>query len=224
MKCVVTAGPSYEELDQVRRLTNFSTGTLGSQLADYLVEQGHEVELLRGHYSTCRPETKTQRLQIFTTGADLSRRLEELRGTEVGALFHAAAIGDFAFGKIWRGTVGGELTEVVSPKIATRGEPLLAELRPTPKIIARLRTLFPAARLIGWKFEVEGGRNRVVVAAARQMKENQTDACVANGPGYGTGFGLVTGSGHCRHLPQKEDLFAALASLLKLDRSDASQS
>ena len=27
MKCIVTAGPTYEELDEVRRMTNFSTGT-----------------------------------------------------------------------------------------------------------------------------------------------------------------------------------------------------
>ena len=50
MKCIVTAGPTYEELDDVRRLTNFSTGTLGTELANYLVDHGHEVELLRGHY------------------------------------------------------------------------------------------------------------------------------------------------------------------------------
>ncbi|HZM01904.1 MAG TPA: phosphopantothenoylcysteine decarboxylase [Candidatus Saccharimonadales bacterium] len=223
MKCIVTAGPSYEELDQVRRLTNFSTGALGSALADYLVEQGHEVELLRGHYSTCRGETRAQRLQIFTTGADLSRRLEELRGPGVRAVFHAAAVGDFAFGKIWRRGQGGELTEVTSPKISTRGEPLLAELLPTPKISGRLRTWFPAARLVGWKFEVEGSRDRVVAEAERQRQQNQTDACVANGPGYGAGFGLVTGAGQCLDLTEKSDLFAALGSLLKLDRSDPPQ-
>ena len=36
MNCVVTAGPTYEPLDDVRRLTNFSTGKLGSQLGDFL--------------------------------------------------------------------------------------------------------------------------------------------------------------------------------------------
>jgi len=33
MKCIVTAGPTYEELDEVRRMANFSTGTLGTELA-----------------------------------------------------------------------------------------------------------------------------------------------------------------------------------------------
>ena len=40
MKCIVTAGPTYEPLDKVRRLTNFSTGQLGTELANHLAGQG----------------------------------------------------------------------------------------------------------------------------------------------------------------------------------------
>ena len=36
MRCIVTAGPTYEPLDEVRRLTNFSTGRLGIELANFL--------------------------------------------------------------------------------------------------------------------------------------------------------------------------------------------
>src|SRR5687768_14363623 len=39
VNCVITAGPTYEPLDEVRRLTNFSTGRLGSELATYLTSQ-----------------------------------------------------------------------------------------------------------------------------------------------------------------------------------------
>ncbi|HYG35630.1 MAG TPA: phosphopantothenoylcysteine decarboxylase, partial [Clostridia bacterium] len=46
MRCIVTAGPTYESLDNVRRLTNFSTGRLGSELVNFLTERGHEVILL----------------------------------------------------------------------------------------------------------------------------------------------------------------------------------
>ena len=48
MKVIVTAGPSYEPIDQVRRLTNFSTGELGLRLADALAQAGCEVWCLRG--------------------------------------------------------------------------------------------------------------------------------------------------------------------------------
>ena len=36
MNCIVTAGPTFEPLDDVRRLTNFSTGRLGTELANFL--------------------------------------------------------------------------------------------------------------------------------------------------------------------------------------------
>jgi len=41
MRCIVTAGPTYEPLDKVRRLTNFSSGRLGSELGDFLTDRGH---------------------------------------------------------------------------------------------------------------------------------------------------------------------------------------
>ncbi|MGD0411613.1 MAG: phosphopantothenoylcysteine decarboxylase [Verrucomicrobiota bacterium] len=122
MKCVVTAGPTYEELDEVRRLTNFSTGALGSGLADYLAGLGHEVELLIGYYSTCPPAAKAQRRQTFTTTADLRRRLAALASPDVGAVFHAAAVSDFTFGKIWERAAAGELREIKAAKIPTRAD------------------------------------------------------------------------------------------------------
>lgn len=211
MKCIVTAGPTYEELDDVRRMTNFSTGALGTELADYLVEAGHEVVLLRGYYSTCRIEPKTSRLQVFTTTADLSRQLKKLRSSKTGAVFHAAAVSDFSFGKIWRRTPGNKLVEIKSGKISTKAGPVLAELQPTPKIIVRLRGWFPKARLVGWKYEVDGNRKTSVSHACYQLNSNQTDASVVNGPAYGKGFGLVTHSDSVFHCPDKRALFKALA-------------
>ena len=152
MKCIVTAGPTFEELDEVRRLTNFSTGTLGTELANFLVERGHEVELLRGEGSTCRLEPKAQRVQDFTTTADLRQRLKALGGSSAAAVFHAAAVSDFRFGKVWERTVDGTLKEIRSGKISTHGGTILAELKPTPKIISELRDWFPTGFLAGWKY------------------------------------------------------------------------
>jgi phosphopantothenate---cysteine ligase (CTP) len=214
MKCIVTTGPTYEELDEVRRLTNFSTGTLGTELADFLTERGHEVELLRGQGATCRLEPKAQRVQIFTTTADLRRRLQALGASGAGAVFHAAAVSDFTFGKIWERAADGGLKEIRSPKISTRGGNILAELTPTPKIIAELRAWFPTAFLAGWKYELEADRDQAIARARRQMGENRTDACVVNGRAYGEGFGLVTPSGTCRHMGERKLLFDALEKLI----------
>ncbi len=223
MKCIVTAGPTYEELDEVRRLTNFSTGTLGTGLADYLAGLGHEVELLSGYYSTCPPAVKAQRQQTFTTTADLRRRLAALASPEVGAVFHVAAVSDFTFGKIWERLPTGELRELNSPKIPTRADGLLAELQATPKIIRELRGWFPKAFLVGWKYELQPADEAEAVARGRdQIKENQTDACVLNGRGYfEEGFGLLHKDLTLTRCLNKDALFATLAAASNTEQSVA---
>jgi phosphopantothenoylcysteine decarboxylase/phosphopantothenate--cysteine ligase len=212
--CVVTAGPTFEPLDKVRRLTNFSTGSLGAELANWLVAHGHSVTLLIGEQATYRGELHAQNVEFFGTTADLEDRLRRRADQVVDALFHAAAVSDFKVGRLWLRGDKGELTEIKSGKLTTRQGALLAELLPTSKIIARLRDWFPSARLVGWKFEVDGERADVIESARSQISVCRTDACVANGPAYGDGFGLVKGQGNPLHLPGKPELFNALEGLL----------
>ncbi len=213
MRCIVTAGPTYEALDKVRRLTNFSTGRLGSELVNFLTERGHTVMLLIGQQATYRGERHANEVQTFATTADLRERLRTLAGQPVDAVFHAAAVSDFTFGKAWQRSPSGGLTEMKSGKLSTRQGTLLVELVPTPKIIAELRDWFPHALLVGWKYEVEGEWPAVVKLAEKQIAECRTNACVANGPAYGAGFGLVLSGGTTLHLAGQAALFEALASL-----------
>jgi phosphopantothenoylcysteine synthetase/decarboxylase len=210
----VTAGPTYEPLDRARRITNFSTGQLGTELANFLAARGHEVTLLIGQQATYRGERRAQQVETFTTTADLSARLEAKAGKSVGAVFHAAAVSDFSFGKVWSRGAGGELIEITSGKISTRHGTLLAELVPTKKIIAGLRGWFPAARLTGWKYEVDGARSDVIRAGEKQIAECRLNACVANGPAYGDGFGLLGKSGGHTHIENRTALFETLARSL----------
>lgn len=214
MHCIVTAGPTYETMDKVRRLTNFSTGRLGTELANFLTERGHQVTLLIGEQATHRGERKAQRVEPFTTTANLREKFRALATQRVGAVFHAAAVSDFTFGKIWQRSAAGELSEIQSGKISTRAGSLLAELVPTPKLLAELRPLFPDAKIVGWKYEVEGDHPSVLRAAEAQLQECHTDACVANGPAFGLGFGLVTGPGAWKRLRDPAILFAALEELM----------
>src|SRR5271154_340344 len=101
MNCIVTAGPTFEPLDDVRRLTNFSTGRLGTELANFLAARGHRVTLLIGEAATYAGERKAQSVKIFSTTADLRAQLKSFSGKKVDAIFHAAAVSDFAFGKMF---------------------------------------------------------------------------------------------------------------------------
>ncbi|MGZ4965043.1 MAG: phosphopantothenoylcysteine decarboxylase domain-containing protein [Limisphaerales bacterium] len=190
MHCIITAGPTYEPLDEVRRLTNFSTGKLGSELANFLTKRGHEVELLLGESATWCGEQKAKKIQRFTSTQDLCDRLEKLASPEIDAVLHAAAVSDFKLGKTWMRDEKGELVEIKSAKISTRDGTMLAELVPTAKIITRLRAWFPNACIVGWKYEMEGEQKSVQEKALRQLDDNNTDACVMNGRAWGSGFGL----------------------------------
>ena len=214
MRCLVTAGPTYEPLDNVRRLTNFSTGRLGAQLANSLAACGHSVTLLLGEQATHRGELHLEKIESFSTTADLENQLRALSTQDIDAVFHAAAVSDFKFGKVWQRSEQGQLSEVRSGKVPTREGTLVAELVPTAKIIGRLRDWFPAARLIGWKFEVEGDRPMVIELARRQILECRTDACVANGPAYGEGFGIAMAPDRHLHVKDRAELFEALNDFL----------
>jgi phosphopantothenoylcysteine decarboxylase/phosphopantothenate--cysteine ligase len=210
MNCIVTAGPTYEPLDEVRRFTNCSTGRLGTELANFLSVHGHSVTLLIGETAAWPGERKTRLVKAFSSTADLRAKLKSFSGRKVDAIFHAAAVSDFRFGKIFTREAGGRFQPCKpSKKIPTREGGLFAELVPTPKIIAELRGWFPRARIVGWKFEANGGRADALRAARKQLSECSTDACVANGPAYGKGFGLVTAAGH-KHFADRQKLFAGL--------------
>lgn len=213
MNCIVTAGPTFEPLDDVRRLTNFSTGRLGTELANFLTAYGHTVTLLIGESATWPGERRAKVVKSFSSTEDLRNKLKACSHKKIDALFHAAAVSDFTFGKIYTRDAAGKLNRLApSKKISTRDGSLLAELVPTSKIIAELRNWYPHACIIGWKYEADGGRRDALRRAKKQIGVCSTNACVANGPAYGKGFALVTIEGQNRFITA-EKLYVALENL-----------
>jgi phosphopantothenate---cysteine ligase (CTP) len=216
MNCVVTAGPTYEPLDEVRRLTNFSTGRLGTELANYLAARGHKVILLIGETAVYAGIRKAQKMESFSTTADLREKFKLLSAKKVDAIFHAAAVSDFSFGRIFEPDEAGKLAEIKGvKKVSTRRGKLLVELVPAPKIISELRGWYPRAKIVGWKLEADGRRADALAAAQRQIADCRTDLCVVNGPAYGEGFGLVGGKGAPAHLAAPPVLFDALEKFIR---------
>ena len=86
MRIVITSGPSYEPLDQVRRLSNFSTGELGTLLAEGFAEAGHNVVCFRGVASTFAAPMWPVEVIPFTTNDDLVAGLQTLPAREEVAI------------------------------------------------------------------------------------------------------------------------------------------
>src|ERR1700743_408940 len=101
MNCLVTAGPTFEPLDDVRRLTNFSTGRLGTELANFLTAHGHKVTLLLGECDTWAGAQHDKPVLRFSSTGDLRAKFKAGSRRKVDAIFHAAAVNDFAFGKMF---------------------------------------------------------------------------------------------------------------------------
>ncbi|MGC8743748.1 MAG: phosphopantothenoylcysteine decarboxylase [Verrucomicrobiia bacterium] len=216
MRCIVTAGPTYEKLDEVRRITNFSTGELGCKLADALTAAGHHVTLLLGSQSTYRNVSHQVNVREFTTSESLKNVFRELSDSGYKAVFHAAAVCDYKIGRVFDRDDDGNLLEIKSGKYQTSMGRLLVELVPTEKIISKLRGWFPEAIIVGWKYEVDRPKVSLIDISKRQIEENKTDACVMNGPAYGKGFGVLSKQGSLLHYDTKEALIDGLVDFLKI--------
>ncbi len=203
MRIVITSGPSYEPLDKVRRLSNSSTGELGTLLGEGFAEAGHTVVSFRGVASTFPPPLWPVDVIPFTTNDDLAAGLQALPAREEATIvLHAAALCDFKVREI----VDEKGDPVHGDKVSSRAGVLKLTLEPAPKLIASLRRLFPSSILVGWKYELEGAADDVVAKGRRQMDDCLTDACVLNGAAYGSGFGFISRSGERFHLPDKPAL------------------
>jgi phosphopantothenate---cysteine ligase (CTP) len=198
MRIVITGGPASEPIDQVRFITNQSTGELAFKLAQRFIAAGHDVELFLGLGAIWRLETA----RSFQTNDDLHRLFKEVADRDrVAAVLHAAALSDFGVGQT---IVAGKVSKAA--KISSESESIELRLVPKPKLIGRLRDLFPNAYIVGWKFELEGNPADVVQEGLRQIEVNRTDACVVNGNAFGTEFGFCTSQGLIRILPTKDAL------------------
>jgi phosphopantothenoylcysteine decarboxylase/phosphopantothenate--cysteine ligase len=217
MHCIVTAGPTYEPIDGARRLTNFSSGRTGTELANFLSSAGQQVTLLLGETASHRGPTRAAALLPFSTTSSLQALLASLASDRVGAVFHAAAVSDFAISGVFRRGADGTLTPLHAGKLpSTPGERLWAELVPTPKVINRLRDLFPNACIVGWKYEVEGTTEHLLELAREQIARARVNATVVNGPAYGEGFGLARkGALRIDHQPDARALFQNLLNLMQ---------
>jgi phosphopantothenate---cysteine ligase (CTP) len=212
MRVLITAGPSSEPIDEVRVITNRSTGELGTVLADGMARAGHAVELMLGEGATFA----WSGAKFFATNQDLDRLLAKVFQPEtVDAVFHVAALADFRVGRI-------EMNQRQPvPKIASDAGPVWLELLPQAKVIANLRTYFPKARIVGWKYEHGISRDEILLEAARQMQQHRTHACVVNGRAFGHGFGVCTSEGLIATCDTKPSLAEFFVHWIEGQREDS---
>lgn len=163
-KVVVTAGPTRIWIDDVRFISNPSTGKMGIEIALEAASRGAEVTLILGptNLPVNNPSIKVETIE---TPQDIIKLIDKLK--KIDLFISAAAIGDYQ-------------PEKQTGKIPSKKEGLELKLKPTPKIIAHVKQKFPKARIVGFKAEVNVTKNKLIEKAQKSLKEYQIDLVAAN--------------------------------------------
>lgn len=165
----VTAGPTRAWIDPVRYLANASTGELGTLIAEGLAERGARVDLVHGPGSLV-PTLPGVQTHPIETVADLETALVKLASepTPFDVWIHAMAVLDYI------------PTEASTEKISSNQDEWVLRLKPTPKVIARFKVLFPTALLIGFKLETTADVDELRREAETLCRRHGCDLAAAN--------------------------------------------
>jgi phosphopantothenoylcysteine synthetase/decarboxylase len=174
MRFIVTAGPTREYLDDVRFLTNASSGRMGYAVARAAAQRGHSVDLVTGPVALRAPAgVRVHRATTTQEMYEAARRLFPRADCLIGA----AAPADFTPVRRIKG------------KAKKAESSLLLRLKPTPDILATLGRAKPARPLSGGVSR----RRQVIIAFALEvqsplknarlkLRRKNADAIVLNSP------------------------------------------
>lgn len=166
MKVLITAGPTWVKIDQVRIITNIFTGRTGLYLAKEFRKKGCQVSLLINPHCI-RKLPSDIRIREFRYFEELKSIIEqELETRRYDVIIHSAAVSDYKLKREFRGKIPS-------------GKPCITlRLRPTPKLIKIMRKLAKDSFLVQFKLEVE--REQLIEKACRSLKNSNADLVIAN--------------------------------------------
>ena len=163
MRILITAGPTREYLDDVRYLSNASSGRMGYAIAEAALAAGHEVVLVSGPVEI--PPPVGCELHRVETTAQMRQACVNAFPTCDGVIA-AAAVCDY------------RPVERISGKIAKTGGPIRLEMIETDDVLAELGAIKAARWVVGFALEAENARER----ALQKLRAKNCDWIVLNSP------------------------------------------
>ncbi len=161
-KVLVTAGPTYEKLDPVRFIGNYSSGKMGFALAGELARRGAEVTLVCGPVALPIPDEAIRRIDVESAAQMYDKTVGLFAEADMAVL--AAAVADFTPAR----------QETV--KIKRKG-PMSLELEPTRDIAAELGKMKKNGQvLVGFALETDAGMD----SACGKLERKNLDMIVLN--------------------------------------------
>ena len=182
-RVLVTAGPTFEDLDPVRFLGNRSSGRMGFAIAEEAARRGAIVTLIAGP-TPIEPPRATEVVRIRSARELHAEVISRTSGpAEIDAVIMAAAVADYS-------PAGGAANSKIE-----KGGPLTITLERTPDILAELGARRQGSRPVLVGFAAQTGDP--AAAAARKLQSKHADLIVANdvsepGAGFDTDTNIVT--------------------------------
>ena len=173
---LVTAGPTYEKIDPVRFIGNYSSGKMGLALAEECARRGAHVELVMGPSHLQTAQTGIVRTDVVSAGEMYEQATT--RFAQADAAILCAAVADFT-------------PESCAPQKIKRGkDDMVIRLKPTQDIAKALGTMKrQGQRLVGFALETNDEEHN----AERKLREKGLDFIVLNSlADSGAGFGVDT--------------------------------
>ena len=163
-RILITAGPTYEKIDPVRFIGNYSSGKMGFALAEACAEMGAEVTLIAGPVSLSTHHPRIQRINVESAESMWNAAVDQFPQADAGIL--CAAVADY------RPAV--EAQEKI--KREQTGEMVL-RLIPNKDIAASLGAMKRAdQRLVGFALETHDEAHH----AADKLRRKNLDFIVLN--------------------------------------------
>jgi len=175
-KVLVTAGPTYEKIDPVRFIGNYSSGKMGFALAEELASQGAQVVLVTGPVALQLTNPNIQRLDV-----ESAREMHEVCLThfpEMDAAVMCAAVADY------------RPKQMANKKMKRQAHEMCIDLEATADIAASLGKLKTSRQLlVGFALETNDEEQN----ALGKLQKKNLDFIVLNSlQDQGAGFGVDT--------------------------------
>ena len=162
-RVLVTAGPTYEKIDPVRFIGNYSSGKMGFALAEACAEAGAEVTLVAGPVSLTTSHASIHRVDVESAAEMYQAAVDAYDRADAAIM--CAAVADYA-------------PETVSDvKLKRSGDERVLRLKPNPDIAAELgRRKRPGQCLVGFALETNDEESN----ARLKMEKKNLDFIVLN--------------------------------------------
>jgi len=203
VRVLVSAGPTYEDIDPVRFIGNRSSGRMGFAVAQAAAEQGASVHLVAGPVHLPTPAGVIRR-DVRSAREMREAVMQQIPQCDI--FISAAAVGDYRPG------------EVAAHKLKKRGRALTLTLAENPDILGEIAARTSRPFLVGFAAET---RDLETYARAK-LERKRLDLIAANRVGDGQGFDaadnelLLLWPGGRELLPRADKLALARALIARV--------